>query len=76
MNFPFLILTMATLSVGCRTDNVLDTGEDCNLECPTGENLWEASDTPCSESIDADRFGACKVIEACGETIYCRTEGV
>ena len=76
MNLPFLVLTMATLSVGCRTDNVSDTGEDCNLECPTGENLWEESDTPCSESVDADRFGACKVIEACGETIYCHTEGV
>ena len=38
MNLPFLVLTMATLSVGCRTDNVLDTAEDCKLECPLGEN--------------------------------------
>ena len=75
MRLGLKLLLMMTLATGCRTGAVFDTAGTCEAACPEGENLWEESDVPCSEDGGSNPYGACKVIEECGETIYCRTEG-
>ena len=76
MRLGLKLLLMMIPTAGCRSDTAFDSADTCEAACPEGENLWEESDVPCSEEGSSNPYGACRVIEECGETIYCRTEGV
>ena len=69
-------LSMLASTMGCRMDGDHDTAAACEAQCPIIESTYVESDVPCSEAGSTNPEGVCKVIEECGEIIYCRTEGV